>query len=195
LPLTEPKVSAVEASVYDIDQWESDWMGWHRDHVGGEYITYGDLGDEDRPYASDAKEDGSWEEDSDTGFLVKCCGEDRPLRMGGVRLVVTPAAGNHFVTVHDYVSGKSSLSELMTFLMMILAVHLWLMSLREDILKAKTTSRGQPYSTLASTEWMVSMGPEHMIDEKARWIRRHGGGSPRPIPAAILNIMRARRDQ
>lgn len=112
LPLTEPKVSSVEASVYDLDQWEFDWMAWHRDHAGGEfdpeYVTYGDLSDEDRPYANDPKEDGSWEEEEDTEFLVKCCGEDRPLRKRGVKLVVTPSAGNHFVTVHDYVSGKSA---------------------------------------------------------------------------------------
>ena len=111
LPLTEPKVLSVKASVYDLDQWEFDWMAWHRDHAGGEfdpeYVTYGDLSDEDRPYANDPKEDGSWEEDSDTEFLVKCCGEDRPLRKRGVKLVVTPSAGNDFVTVHDYVSGKS----------------------------------------------------------------------------------------
>lgn len=112
LPLTEPKVSSVEVSVYELDQWEFDWMEWHRDHAGGEfdpeYVTYGDLSDEDRPYANDQKEDGSWEEDSDTEFLVKCCGEDRPLRKRGIKLVVTHSAGNRFVTVHDYVSGKSS---------------------------------------------------------------------------------------
>lgn len=111
LPLTERNVSSVEASVYDLDQWEFDWMAWHGEHVGGEfhqeYVTYGDLSDVDRPYANEPKEDGSWEEDSDTEFLMECCGEDRPLRKRGIRLVVTPSAGNHFVTVHDYVSGKS----------------------------------------------------------------------------------------
>lgn len=85
-------------------------MAWHRDHAGGEfdpeYVTYRDLSDEDRPFANDPKEDGSWEEDSDTEFLVKCCGEDRPLRKRGIKLVVTHSAGNRFVTVHDYVSGK-----------------------------------------------------------------------------------------
>jgi hypothetical protein len=54
------------------------------------------------------KEDGGWESDSDTEFLVRCCGEDRPLRKAA-KLVVTPSAGNHFVTVQDYVGGKSGL--------------------------------------------------------------------------------------
>jgi hypothetical protein len=112
LPLTEPKVSSVEASIYDLEQWEFDWVAWHGHHEGEpadpEYVTYGDLSDEDRPYATEPREDGSWEEDSDTEFLVRCCGQDRPLGKRGQKLVVTPAAGGHFVTVHDYVSGESS---------------------------------------------------------------------------------------
>lgn len=113
LPLTEPKASSVEVSVSDLEQWESDWVAWHGHHEGEpanpEYVTYGELGDEDRPYAKEPKEDGSWEEDSDTEFLIRCCGQDRPLRTRGQKLVVTPAAGDHFVTVNDYVSGESSL--------------------------------------------------------------------------------------
>lgn len=113
LSLTEPKVSSIEASVYDLEQWEFNWVAWHGYHEGEpanpEYITYGDLSDEDRPFAKEAKEDGSWEEDSDTEFLIRCCGQDRPLRKSGQKLVVTPTtAGSHFVTVHDYVSGESS---------------------------------------------------------------------------------------
>lgn len=114
-PLTEPKVSSVEASIYDLEQWEFNWVAWHGHHEGQpakpEYITYGDLSDEVRPYATEPKEDGSWEEDSDTEFLVRCCGQDRPLRKRGQKLLVSPAAGGHFVTVHDYVSGESSFDE------------------------------------------------------------------------------------
>lgn len=112
LPLTKAKVSSIEASVSDLDQWEFDWIEWHRDHTAPEfdqeYVTYGDLSDEDRPWADadQPNEDGSWEEDSDTEFLIKCCGEDRPLRKRGLKLVVTPSAGKDFVTVYDYVSGK-----------------------------------------------------------------------------------------
>jgi len=94
-----------------LDQWEYDWVALHGDHQGdhhnSEYVEYGDMSDEDRPYANEAKQDGSWEEDSDTEFLIKCCGEDRPLRKGGHKLVVTPSAGNDFVTVHDYVNSTS----------------------------------------------------------------------------------------
>lgn len=110
LPLTEPKVSSIEASVFDFHDWEYNWLYWHGSHEGDranpEWVTYGDLSDEDRPYATEAKEDGSWEEDSDTEFLIACCGEDRPLRKTEQKLVVMPSAGNDFVTVHDYISGK-----------------------------------------------------------------------------------------
>ncbi|KAH6658186.1 hypothetical protein BKA67DRAFT_689361 [Truncatella angustata] len=186
LPVTEPKVSSVEASVYGLDQWESDCIAWHGVHEGGEfdpeYVTYGDLSDEDRPYAKEPKEDGSWEEEEDTKFLLRCCGEDRPPRKRGLKLVVTPSAGNHFVTVHDWVS----------------AVHPWLVSLRDDVLRAKTVARFQAYSVSARTEWMVDKGPDHKIEEKQSWIEKHRSGPPRMIPgstAAILNRIRANRNR
>ncbi|KAL3424026.1 hypothetical protein PVAG01_03307 [Phlyctema vagabunda] len=190
LSLTEPKVSSIEASVYDLEQWEFNWMAWHELHTEGdfvdqEYVTYGDLSDEDRPYAKEQKEDLSWEEDSDTDFLVHCCGQDRPLRKRGITLVVTPAASHEFVTVHDYVC----------------AVHPWLMSLREDILKAKTISRAGPYPASASKEWMVcqgAWGPDIHVEEKESWLRKHGDGSgsglPRPVPGSTAAILARIRD-
>ncbi|KAK1590376.1 uncharacterized protein LY79DRAFT_555156 [Colletotrichum navitas] len=186
LPLTQPKVSLVEASVYDLEQWEFNWVAWHTHHEGEpanpEYVTYGDLSDKDRPYAAEPKEDGSWEEDSDTEFLVRCCGQDRPLRKRGQKLVVTPAAGGHFVTIHDYVS----------------AVHPWLMALRPEILLAKTVAQPEPYPGAAEMAWMVDQGPEHKVEAKQSWIQAHGGGPQRPIPAstaAILARIRASRNR
>lgn len=116
LPLTEPKVSSLEASVYDLEQWEYDWIEWHKDHdapaFDQEFVAYGDLDDDVRPYADEAKEGGSWEEEEDTEFLVKCCGDDRPLRKRGLKLVVTPSAGSDsFVTMQDYVSGMFNLPQ------------------------------------------------------------------------------------
>ena len=109
--LTEPKVSSVEASIRDLDQWESEWLAWHSNHViddsNPEHVTHGDLNNEDWPYVTEQKGNGGWEEGSDTEFLVKCCGEDKPLRKRGIKLVATSYTGNdHFVMVHDYVSGK-----------------------------------------------------------------------------------------
>ena len=106
LPLTEPKVSSVEVSVYELEGWRNSWLEQHREHIEGEYVTYGDLSDDERPYPSEMKEEGGWESDSDTPYLVQCCGEDRPPNETA-KLVVTPSEGNHFVTVQDYVSGKS----------------------------------------------------------------------------------------
>ena len=49
-----------------------------------------------------------WETDSDQDYLLVCCIEARP-HGKAVKLVVNPSAGNEFVTVHDYLSGKSGL--------------------------------------------------------------------------------------
>ncbi|KAH0499711.1 hypothetical protein TgHK011_006886 [Trichoderma gracile] len=185
LPVTEPKVSSVEASVRDLDQWESDWLAWHRDHSApefhAEYIAYRDLRDEDRPYADEPKEDGSWEKDSDTEFLIRCCGDDRPLRKRGLKIKVIPSAGNDFVTVRDYVS----------------TVHPWLMSLRGDIIRAKAVARPVPYfDSGVNIEWMVSnlTAPQHQIMTKGLWIEMHR--PPRPMDAAtsrLLQRIRARK--
>lgn len=112
LPLTEPKLSSIDVFLAEFEEWEYDWVEWHAWHAGSdsnaEFVTYGDLDDDVRPYATDAKEDGSWEEDSDTEFLLRCCGVDRPVRRRGIKLTVTPAAdGDGFVTVRDYISGMS----------------------------------------------------------------------------------------
>ncbi|KJZ73025.1 hypothetical protein HIM_07597 [Hirsutella minnesotensis 3608] len=108
LPITNRKVSSIQASIRDIDQWEFDWVEAHQEHATAEYVTYGDLSDEDRPFASEPDEDGNWEADSDTEFLIRCCGEDRPLRKTGFTLEVTPSTGNDFISIRDYLSGKSS---------------------------------------------------------------------------------------
>jgi hypothetical protein len=76
--------------------------------------------------------------------------------------------------------------------MAVSAVHPWLMSLREDILKAKTTALGYPRSM--PTEFLVENGPDMMIEDKQHWIRRvRGDPPPIPIPAYILNKMRGNR--
>jgi hypothetical protein len=80
-----------------------------------------------------------------------------------------------------------------TVLIIVLAVHPWLMSLRGDILKAKTIILGYPSSM--PTEFMVKSGPEFMmIEEKEHWIQgMRGGPRPSTIPASILNRLRRNR--
>jgi hypothetical protein len=105
-PVTQPPVSSLRATIEDLDQWESDWLFWHQDHESAEFVTYGDLSDEDRPFAEYADEDGDWEADSDTDFKIRCCGEDRPLRRRGLELEVKPGDGGAFVSLRDYVQGE-----------------------------------------------------------------------------------------
>ena len=94
LPLTEPKTSSFEVSVFDLEgrRWERDWDEWHKYHQ------------DSQRYEST--------EDSGAEVLIKCCGEDRPFRKPlpvDVKLVVT-AGSEGFITVRDFVSGKQFVS-------------------------------------------------------------------------------------
>ncbi|KAH9216994.1 hypothetical protein DL95DRAFT_407211 [Leptodontidium sp. 2 PMI_412] len=178
LALTTPKVSSVRALVYRLQQYHEEWMGWHREHPWAEYITYGEMSDTDRPFASEMHEDGSWEEDSDTEWLVSCCGEERPINKN-VKLEVKPAEGCQFVTILDFVS----------------AVHSWLLSLREDILMAKRVARGYP--SVFATEFMVQVDADGTIQvmDRENWIKaRSGAPQNKYIPEAMLERMRKARE-
>jgi hypothetical protein len=113
-PTTTRKVSGLEASLTNLDSWGPKWEREHEEHAdptweGCRYVTYGDLDNDVRPFAAEPeREDGtwSWDEASDTEFLIYCCGQDRPLGKAGLRLEVRPSPGNDFVTIKDYVGGK-----------------------------------------------------------------------------------------
>ncbi|KFY40094.1 hypothetical protein V494_03650 [Pseudogymnoascus sp. VKM F-4513 (FW-928)] len=133
LPLTEPKVSSVQVSVYHLDEWEDTWLEHHRGHIEAE------------PTKNEAK------------------------------LVIKPSAGNDYVMVHDYVS----------------AVHPWLMSMREDILKATMLFLGNPRSP--PTDFMVKHTPQTIsLEEKEDWVRRVGRGPPKyPMSPSFLEKLRS----
>ncbi|KAE9372959.1 hypothetical protein N431DRAFT_467181 [Stipitochalara longipes BDJ] len=170
-PLTENKVSSIEVSVWELEQWRRCWLEQHGGHSNGEYVTYGDLSDDERPYPSEMNEEGGWDSDSDTPYLVRCCGEDRP-RNETAKIVVTPSQGNHFVTVQDYVS----------------AVHPWLMSLREDILQARKVGAWYPRSMPTEFIVMSTVPDDIRLDEKQHWIE---GIRPegRPVSAHAAAII------
>ncbi|KAK3400411.1 hypothetical protein B0T20DRAFT_404316 [Sordaria brevicollis] len=165
LPITDPPVSLMTVACVDLDNWQRNWLEtheWHSDEIG-EFVTYGDLEDDIRPFLDDPKEEDpyNWEADSDTEFLIKCCGEDRPVRTWGRRLTVTPGGEEGFVTIGDYVC----------------AVHAWLMSMREDVLKARSCRQfDQCYALHPDFEWMVTFyegEAAHWLEEKTEWIRNH----------------------
>lgn len=151
MPLSEPKVSSITVSVWDLDLWENDWLDEHDQHSspsGGEgepnarYGRLPDLGLEGGEREEEEEED----EDYDPNIrLLICCGEIRP-HGKDVKLVVKPATGGEgFVTVHDYVS----------------ALHPWLMNMKEDIVNAKGVL-DQPVPPV--TELLVDCTPlEHVV--------------------------------
>jgi hypothetical protein len=105
-----------EASLSNLDSWDRDWERKHMEHADPahdecEFVTYGDLNNDVRPFAEEPQErqqdeTWSWDEPSDTEILFRCCGEDRPLGKRGLVLEVRPSPGNDFVTVKDYVGGE-----------------------------------------------------------------------------------------
>lgn len=96
LPLTLPKLSSINAFVPMLDEYEGNWVAWHKDHAAAKFIMFGDLDDETRA--------GTWQADVDTEYLMRCCGQDRPVHKDGLTVQVKPAAGKEFVTIYDYVS-------------------------------------------------------------------------------------------
>lgn len=107
-PLTTRKVSSITVGIRELNEWDGRWEAFHEEcsESQKEYVTYGDLDDETRPYRMDGAEDGNWEEDSDTEFLIACCGKERPIGKGWKSIQVVPSEGQDFVTVKDYLSSK-----------------------------------------------------------------------------------------
>ncbi|KZZ92598.1 LysM domain containing protein [Moelleriella libera RCEF 2490] len=177
LPLTEPKVSSIKASIPMLNQYEPDWVRWHEDHEATEYVAYGDLDDDTRPFG-EQQEDSTWEADSDTEYLARCCGQDRPVHKQGLALQVKPAEGKEFVTIRDYV----------------FMVHPWIMSLREDIIQAMIVAgdgRNMAPETARAMDWKISVraAPQHDILTHKMWLSDHT--KPTPLDEATRMLLRA----
>ncbi|CEJ92920.1 hypothetical protein VHEMI08547 [[Torrubiella] hemipterigena] len=160
-----------------LDQYELNWEAWHENHDAAEYVAYGDLDDDTRPFG-EQQEDGTWEADLDTPYLARCCGQDRPVHKRGLSVQVTPAGGMDFVTIRDYVA----------------VVHLWMMTLREDIIGAKIVAGGRCHMAPAearSMNWMISVrtAPWHEIFTYKFWLSDHTRGELRD-DAATRSLMR-----
>lgn len=149
-PLTHPPVSAITATVGDLELWESDWLDFHENHsdpdsyTESENLKYGTLPDYDP------------ENDRDPPHLLKCCGTDRPRGKEGGVLVTASPSGPGFVTVHEYIT----------------TVHPWLMRNRGDIWKAM--DRWEQMPDLEDKDLVVDLiQPECLtIEEKSDWAMR-----------------------
>ncbi|TQS32143.1 hypothetical protein Golomagni_07550 [Golovinomyces magnicellulatus] len=160
LPVTEPKVSSIKVILRMLNEYEPDWVSWHENHQAAEYVEYGDLDDDTRPFG-EQREDLTWEADSDTPYLARCCGEDRPIKKNGLSVRVTPTSGD-FVTIRDYVA----------------AVHPWMMSLREDIIGANIVAAdgcNMSPEEARTMDWKVSVRhtPSHYILTHKQWLGDH----------------------
>lgn len=195
LPLSEPKCSYVAVEVAELDQWEWNWLQQHEGHSTNEFITYGEMDDDDRPGPAEMNEDGEWEEaDSDTEYLIACCGEDRP-QSKNIRNVVRPSAGKDFVTIYDYVNSKSFLCECKAGSDVFgEACHPWLVSLRRSVDLQRTAQHWHP----PSAELMVDAGSQIRVNEKDDWIMKTEGarmcGPITESTARLLDKMRKERE-
>ncbi|KAH7631478.1 hypothetical protein B0T09DRAFT_302981 [Sordaria sp. MPI-SDFR-AT-0083] len=156
LPLTEPKTSSFEVSVFDLEgrRWERDWDEWHKYHQ------------DSQRYEST--------EDSGAEVLIKCCGEDRPFRKPlpvDVKLVVT-AGSEGFITVRDFVSAVHPW-------LMSLRGDLFK---AKDVSRERPYYGSSP----EEDKWMVGLpinghcSQPLEIEEKREWVRRHSPYERRP---------------
>lgn len=95
-PLTNPKVSSIEACTNALDQFDVDWAAYHKHHASAQYIPYGDA----------SRPDVDWECTCEGRYLTECCGQERPLPPAKRSLSVPVVAKGEYVTIRDYVSGK-----------------------------------------------------------------------------------------
>lgn len=197
LPLTEPKVSSIKASIPMLNQYEPDWVRWHKDHEAAKYVAYGDLDDDTRPFG-EQQEDGTWEADSDTEYLARCCGQDRPVHKQGLAVQVKPAEGMEFVTIREYVFGILAFIFMLIYMLKAnrinIVVHPWIMSLREDIIQAMIVAgdgRNMAPETARAMDWKISVraAPQHDILTHKMWLSDHT--KPAPLDEATRMLLRA----
>lgn len=94
-PLTDPKVSSVIVHIANVEDWEYQWLEFHRfchhlDDNGEDHneFFFGDLPD----YDPDSDKE-------DEVHLLRCCRADRPRKKGQTLLVKATGA---FLTIHGY---------------------------------------------------------------------------------------------
>lgn len=41
--LTEPKVSSITVSVWDLEEWKQSWLEWHKEHISTDGVDEDEL--------------------------------------------------------------------------------------------------------------------------------------------------------
>ncbi|KAF1994725.1 hypothetical protein P154DRAFT_624479 [Amniculicola lignicola CBS 123094] len=162
---TETKDGHLIHLTHNAQRWEDEWMEMHGEHgdprdASGECANavFGQLDDYDPNSDDEGFSVGRSDNEEEEGLhgekrflhLLQCCGADRP-RKKKASLVV--AASGKYLTIHDY----------------IVAVHPWLLRLRDDTLAASgDIMDNKPLP--ADTKLVVWGGPaEVSILEDEEW--------------------------
>lgn len=129
--LTQPPISSIRVTQVHLDDWEQEWVDEHLPHAdydgavwtgGGEGVTVTGLDET----ATEDQEDADQGDDETGRRLMRRCDEDRPPARGPG--LVVRASSKPYVTIHDYVT----------------AVHAWLQTHRDDILRARGVHESGP---------------------------------------------------
>ncbi|KAK3947062.1 hypothetical protein QBC32DRAFT_103023 [Pseudoneurospora amorphoporcata] len=206
LPLTEPKISSLEVSVFDLEgeRWERDWAEWHEYHHGATWESvasaedhtthHGQGGDgpapirgqQERVKYGDLNDDvrRKWDlQKKEDGTWTEDSGEEILIRCCGEDRPLQYKQDPKLV-----VTAGSSEEDFVTVRDFVSAIHPWLMGLRDDIFKARIVSRERPYYGGPPEEaaWMVGLHVSlHCsrpleIEEKREWVRDHTRFTPDP---------------
>ena len=164
----EPPVSSVTVRIGCIDDWEQAWTDQHwRCHDAPVNDLYPRrLG----PRPDDETFDPNI-------YVLECCGQKRPWAYD-TQLQV--AAQGEFLTVHEY----------------ILAVHPWLMAMRDTLLDVLGKVHGNPKWLPETKLAVLYLGPGPLrIGHEDRWAWWHKRREPQVVHPSIAHLSAEERSQ
>ncbi|KAI4593888.1 hypothetical protein KJ359_008931 [Pestalotiopsis sp. 9143b] len=125
--LTEPPIYLIKATQANLDEWEDDRVDEYLSHADDESAVWVQGDERNAGTDENPTEDDEHLWDDETGRkLMRCCDEDRSSAQAPS--IVVRSSGKPYVTIHDYVT----------------AVHDWLQTHRDDILRAKVVNEDGP---------------------------------------------------
>lgn len=142
--MTRPPVSSISVGVYQLDEWEDEWVEVHRE----------DYSADRRTIAVEDGEEDTYDDDGTPVRILHCCGFDRPSPPTTLEVRASTAP---YVTIHDYVT----------------AVHPWLMHRRNDLLLAMNIWNLAPLPQDTALMVNCIAPNQLMIFDRQAWIARY----------------------